>query len=240
MSPLLPNLSTRSREAEWMDETDDAETLRASLRFIRRVNIAFGYTRAILKHLDRLSAGWQPRQRITILDLATGSGDIPRAILAWASRRGFNIRITAIDRHPVTVAEARTGPPDDRLTVLQSDVFSLPFERGSFDYAITSMFLHHLDDEQVVQVMGVMDRLARRGVIISDLLRHRRAYAWIKLFTLFSAPIIRHDAAVSVAQAFRRDEIERLRDQAGLSYAAYHRHFGHRFILCGEKPNRSL
>jgi hypothetical protein len=60
--------------------------------------------------------------------------------------------------------------------------------------------------------------------------------AWIKLFTLASPPIIRHDAVTSVRQALTKPEILNLRRQAGIEYAAYHRHFGHRFVLAGRKP----
>jgi ubiquinone/menaquinone biosynthesis C-methylase UbiE len=221
-----------------MDQTDDAATLRGSLRFIRLINGLLGYRRAILKHLDRLRAAWPAGRPITMLDLATGSADIPRAILAWADRRGVDVRITAVERHPVTAAEARRGSSDPRLRVVRADVFDLPFPPGSFDYVLTSMFLHHLDDAQVVVVLAAMNRLARRGVIVSDLLRHRRAYAWIRLLTLWASAMVKHDAAASVAQAFRRDEIERLRDAAGLGYAAYYRHFGHRFVLRGDRPAR--
>jgi hypothetical protein len=80
-----------------------------------------------------------------------------------------------------------------------------------------------------------MDRLACRGIIAADLLRHRRAYLWIKLLTMFSSPMIRHDASVSVAQALTAPEALALRDRAGISYAALHHHFGHRFVLAGEK-----
>jgi hypothetical protein len=80
-----------------------------------------------------------------------------------------------------------------------------------------------------------MDRLSRRGVIAADLLRDRRAYFWIKQITRLSNPMVRHDAVVSVGQAFTESEIVALRDQAGLSYAKFHRHFAHRFVLAGEK-----
>ncbi len=236
MSLFPPNLATRRRQAEWMDETTDERMLRDSLRFIRRVNALLGYRRAILGHLQRMSRHWKPGERITLLDLATGSADIPHAMLTWADQYGWDLHVTAIDRHPITLDEARTRSAHPRLHLLQADVFDLPFEAGSFDYVTTAMFLHHLDDRQVIDVMRTMDRLARRGVIISDLLRHRRAYAWIRLFTLFSSPMVKHDATISVAQAFRKREIEDLRTEAGLAYTVYYRHFGHRFVLCGEKP----
>jgi SAM-dependent methyltransferase len=229
-------LRDRRREPEWMDEPDvDPALLRRSLGFIRRINTLLGYTRATLHHLDRFSRGWKPGERIRIIDLATGSADIPRAILRWANRRGFDVQIVGVDRHPVTAAAAGKEAADPRLRIVQADVFDLPFEPGSFDYALTAMFLHHLDDDAIVQVLRRMDSLATRGVIVADLLRHYRAYAWITLFTALSNPMVRHDAKVSVAQSFTRREALQLRDRAGIKYVRYYEHFGHRFVLAGEK-----
>jgi len=229
-------LRERRREPEWMDAPDvDPALLRRSLGFIRRINSLLGYTRATLHHLDRFSRGWRPGQRIRIIDLATGSADIPRAILRWADRRGFDVRIVGVDRHPVTAAAAGVGAVDPRLRIVQADVFDLPFEPGSFDYALTAMFLHHLEDDVVVEVLRRMDSLAIRGVLVADLLRHYRAYAWITLFTALANPMVRHDAKVSVAQAFTKGEAIRLRDRAGIKYVRYYEHFGHRFVLAGEK-----
>lgn len=112
---------------------------------------------------------------------------------------------------------------------------ALPFTDGSFDYALTNMFLHHLDDDQVVTVLREMSRVARRGVVVADLNRDARAYRWIGLFTLLANPMVRHDARVSVAQAFTRTEVLALRDRAGMMYASYFPHFGHRWVLAGEK-----
>jgi ubiquinone/menaquinone biosynthesis C-methylase UbiE len=208
--------------------------LRRSLRFIQRINDTLGYTRSIIRHLEGFSKRWGS-DTVHILDLATGSADIPRAILDWARKRNLNVHITAIDRHPVTARVAAEGRSDPRLRIVQADVFDLPFPDASFDYALCAMFLHHLDQPQIVAVLRTMDRLSRRGLIAADLLRHRRALAWINLFTAFSPPMIRHDAVTSVRRALTKPEILSLRDQANLQYAAYHRHFGHRFVLAGEK-----
>jgi SAM-dependent methyltransferase len=229
-------LAQRRREPEWMDEPDvDPALLRRSLGFIRRINTLLGYTRATLHHLDRFSRGWKPGERIRIIDLATGSADIPRAILRWADRRGFDVRIVGVDRHPVTAAAAGVQAADPRLRIVQADVFDLPFDPGSFDYALTAMFLHHLDDDAIVEVLRRMDALATRGILVADLLRHYRAYAWITLFTALANPMVRHDAKVSVAQALTKGEVLRLRDRAGIKYVRYYGHFGHRFVLAGQK-----
>ena len=231
------DFSVRHREAEWMDAHDvDPRELEHALKFIRRVNALLGYTRATLSHLERFSRRWKQGERITIIDFATGSADIPRAILKWADRRGFDVQIVGVDLHAATAhIAAQEQDHDPRLRIVQCDVLKLPFDPGSFDYALTAMFLHHLSDDDAVAVLRAMDRVARRGVVAADLLRYRRAYRWISLFTAFSTPMIRHDARVSVAQAFSKQEVLHLRDRAGLRFADYFHHFGHRFALAGEK-----
>lgn len=226
----------RIRSPEWMDlDHVDPRELEKSLIFIRRVNRYLGYTNSILAHLKRFSGSWKPGQHIRILDLATGSADIPLAILHWAAKAGFNVQVVAIDRHPITAAIAAHHAQDPRLRIVQADVFNLPFADGSFDYCLCAMFLHHLSEDQIVQVLRTMDRLAVRGIIAADLLRHRRAWLWINLLTLFSSRMIRHDAAVSIEQALSRSEILELSRRAGVNYAAFHRHLAHRFALAGEK-----
>ena len=238
LTSLARGLAHREREPEWMDEEDvDEHQLRRSLAFIRRVNGLFGYTRATLSHLDRFSKGWTRGERITIIDLATGSADVPRAIVQWGRRRGFELRVVAVDLHEKTIRAAQQATAgESRIHVVQCDALHLPFRAGSFDYAVCSMFLHHLSDDDAAAVLREMSRVARRGVLAADLLRHRRAYAWISLFTLWANPIVRHDARVSVLQAFSRAEVLALRERTGIRFLDYFKHFGHRFVLAGEKP----
>ena len=213
----------------------DSEQLRKSLRFIRQINWLLGYTRITVAYLERFSRNWKQGQIIRIIDVASGSADIPRAVLRWADRRGQEVRITALDLHARTIAEARRESPDRRLSIVRADALDLPFRDGSFDYAMTNMFLHHLDDDQIVTVLKNMARVARRGIIVADLIRNRRAYAWITLLTLLANPMVKHDGRASVAQALTHEEVLALRDRAGIDFAVWRRHFGHRFVLAGER-----
>jgi SAM-dependent methyltransferase len=234
----MMDLSTRRREAEWMDAPDaDPVLLHKSLGYIRWVNFLFGYTRAVLSHLEGFSRGWKPGQSIRILDVGTGSADIPRAILKWANRRRLNIRVVGVDLQAVVADEAAAMKSDPRLRIVQANALDLPFADHSFDYAITSMFLHHLDDDEAVKVLREMSRVSVRGILAADIIRNSRAYFWINIFTLLANPMVRHDARVSVAQAFNREEVLSLRERAGIDFASYHHHFGHRFILCGERKS---
>lgn len=233
---MMQFLRTRRREAEWLDEPGaDPVQLRKSLAFIRRVNRAFGYTHVILRELERFSANWKPGQTIRIIDVGTGSADIPIAILRWADRRKLNVSVVGIDLSPQIARIAAARARDPRLTIVRGNALDLPFADESIDYAITSMFLHHLSDDEAERALFEMGRVCRRGVIVSDLLRLRSSYALIWLLTLLANPMVKHDATISVAQAFSREEILAISHRAGLSFARYSTHLVHRFVLAGEK-----
>lgn len=237
MTPsLFVSLRSRLRQTELMDAPElSAENLSKALRFLQRINRLFGYSRSSVRYLVDFSQNWRLDRPIQILDIATGAADIPLDILNWSKGRNFNIHITAIDLHPHTAQFAKSQLAGHQANVLRADALDLPFADQSFDYSMTSLFLHHLDDNQVVRALSEMNRVARRGIIIGDLIRNRRALFWIKLFTIFANPIVKHDGAVSVAQAFTRTEILWLFERAGIDYARYYRHFGHRFAIVGHK-----
>lgn len=233
---MLSFLRTRQRQPEWLDEPDaDPQEIRSSLAYIRKVNEKLGYTRVMVEQFERFSQSWKPGETIRILDIGTGSADIPLAIAQWARAHQLDVRIVGIDIHALIARLAAAEAGNGRLFIVRGDALHLPFGDESFDYAITSMFLHHLDDSDVQRVLAEMGRVSRRGIIASDLLRLRRAYAFIWFFTLLSTPMVKHDARISVAQSFTREEILALRDRAGLGFADYRIHMGHRFVLAGEK-----
>jgi ubiquinone/menaquinone biosynthesis C-methylase UbiE len=151
------------------------------------------------------------------------------------------VRVVALDRHALTIdAAVAAGPADRRLALVRGDALRLPFADGAFDYVLSSMFLHHLGEDDAAAALREMNRVAGRGVIVADLLRDARAYMWVTLFTLLAHPMVRHDARVSVAQAFSAAEARALPDRAGISFVHFHRHFGHRFVLAGEKAGPAL
>ena len=229
-------LQTRHRQSEWMDAPDAAPAaLARSLIFIRQINALLGYSRATIHHLNQFTRHWNPDVEMKILDVATGSADIPRAILRWADRRRLHCRIVGLDLHNATLQTAARESSDPRLKFVRADATQLPFENGSFHFVLTGMFLHHLDEPAAITVLREMDRVAATGMIAADLLRSRRAYCWITLFTLLANPMVRHDARVSVAGAFNRRELLSLRDRAGLDYLQPCHHFGHRLVLAGLK-----
>jgi ubiquinone/menaquinone biosynthesis C-methylase UbiE len=230
------------------DPAVDPAQLASSLRFIRRVNRYLGGTNAILHHLHRWSQKWPPSAPITLLDIATGSADIPLALLHWARRTRHPLHIFALDLHETALrlaaAHIRTQPPapgqfnpQHAITLLRGDALALPFPDRSIDYVLCSMFFHHLPDTLIPKALAEMLRVARRGIIINDLLRSPFARFAIHALTLFASPIDKHDARLSVQKAWSRPTVESWATSANAPWLRYHPHWASRFTLAGERSN---
>ena len=99
----------RRREAEeLLDQAGhDPAELAANLRDIRTVNRLAGGVATVLRHLPGLLCHVPRGRPVEILDLATGCGDIPLRLVAWADRQGRPLHLTVTDRSPEILAEAR-------------------------------------------------------------------------------------------------------------------------------------
>lgn len=234
----------RQLTPEWMDDpgVDPAE-LKEALAFIRKVNLRLGGVKALTKHLERWSANWPDGHEVTILDIATGSADIPVEVVRWARERGHRVRITAVDIHQTTLDSARENVErelgeDAPIELVRADAKELVdrYRPLSFDYVHAGMFLHHLTEIEVLTVLRIMDRVAQRGIVWNDLVRSRVAMAGIWALTLGKSDMIKHDARVSVRAGFTKKEVKDYASRTSLGYGRYRSSFfTQRFTLAGEK-----
>ena len=87
--------------------------------------------------------------------------------------------------------------------MIQGDAQAVPFRAGAFDFVLASQMLHHFSDDQIVQLLRAWARLARRAIIIADLVRHPIAYHGVRLLTraFTRNEMTRCDAPLSVQRA---------------------------------------
>src|ERR1700730_6784289 len=92
-------------EFELMDRPQPVSAeLESDLENIRELNRWFGSYALISMFLSR----WiKPGARLRVVDLATGSGDIPRLIAACGRKIGAELRIDALDRQSATLEIAK-------------------------------------------------------------------------------------------------------------------------------------
>jgi ubiquinone/menaquinone biosynthesis C-methylase UbiE len=209
-----------------------------SLRFIRMINRRLGGTSAAVRYFRRWSNRWPASETIRVIDIGTGSADIPLAITRWARWSGRDVRVTGVDLHPETLRLAREhvgARPDIELVEANALELMDRYPAGAFDYAHAGMFLHHLDDIDVMTVLRIMHRLTTRGVIWNDLARGVIERLSVRLLTLGWPAMVRHDGLASVANGFTRREALELAGRVGLPAVAYRRHLFGRFTLTSTK-----
>jgi ubiquinone/menaquinone biosynthesis C-methylase UbiE len=192
-----------------------------SLADIRTVNRFLGNNRAAIKFISSLVAGMPAGDRpIRVLDVATGSADIPVAIVKWARGRGIKVVVTAVDINPLAIHEAAAlTQAYPEITVEVADGFSLPFKDGSFDIVFCAKTLHHFSEEDTVRLLKEMVRVAAVGYIIMDIRRSWVAWLLISMLTrLFSRNrLTRHDGPMTVFRSYTVAELDALAAKAGLA-----------------------
>ena len=232
------DLSVRIDEPEILDtlECGEEEMLKA-LRFHRMTNRYSGGNAVILGRLKKYSASWPKNQAIRILDVGAGLADIDLKMRDGAKGAGHRVEITALELVPqIANLAGRASGRFENLKILQGDIFSHPFEKGSFDYATTSLFLHHMPQERLKPLLLKLDEISSRGLILSDLNRSLAVYGAVTLLTRLAGDCIsRHDGPLSVRRAFRPEELQRLADEAGLKYLQAKREPFFRLSLAGGK-----
>jgi 2-polyprenyl-3-methyl-5-hydroxy-6-metoxy-1,4-benzoquinol methylase len=219
------------------------DELETSLRYLRVINRRWGGAEALLRHLRVWSVRWPKDRPVTLLDIATGSADLPLAAVAWARGAGFDLRVTGVDLHETTLDCARRHVADHpalagSITLERGDARTLmeKFPPGAFDYVHAGLFLHHLPEIEVLTVLRIMDRLARAGIVWNDLVRSRLCRLVVGLAVVGRARMVRHDATVSVEAGFTRAEVRDFAKRLDLGYARYRRGpMVHRFTLAGER-----
>lgn len=232
--PLLRSLSRREIAPELMDDPrlDPAEH-RHALAGLTRLNHWSRAAAAFWPTLRRLALDRKP---VRLLDVATGSGDVPLTLARWAKAAGFEVEVHGCDISDTALSVARSRADDVSATFFRHNAVTDPLP-GGFDLVTCSLFLHHLPAEGVTAVLRHM-RVAGRAVVVNDLARGRLNFAlvWLASHALTRSRVVRYDGPVSVRAAFTPAELRQLAELAGLIGATVQGSWPCRMLLTWSRP----
>lgn len=178
-----------------------------SLADLRMLNQRFGGVRATSALLTEVAKS-RKLEGISWLDVAGGAGDVATLTRQRLSRSG-------VKAQPVVLDRALTHLNGANISVC-GDALALPFRNNSFDVVGSSLFVHHLEPDELACFTREALRVARHAFVINDVVRHplhlALAYAG---FPLYRSRITRHDAPASVRRAYTVEEVRRVLEQAG-------------------------
>ena len=231
---MFERFKRRSYELEYIDTGSytaaEYEDCIGELQLVNRwMGDAHTLKSTLLKEIA--SAGLK---EFSVLDVGAGSGELLRVTATWAHETGRNMRGVGLELNERSASaileESREFP---EITSVRGTALALPFANADFDYVICSLFTHHFAEEQVIQILREMSRVARRRIIVIDLHRHPMAYF---LYTtlgklVLKNRLLRHDGALSIRRSFKAEELFELAKRAGLRNVGISRHFPYRLVL---------
>lgn len=209
---------------------EEYERFLKEIRFInRRLGDRAILERTLLNEIEVLGLN-----DFSVLDVGAGTGELLGLVADAARLKDRRARLVGLDLNELSIKEiANEAKEHNEISPVRADALALPFPDHAFDYAICSLFAHHLTDEQVPDVIGEMSRVARRGIVVIDL--ERSPAAWL-LYQLFCAayrisPLVRQDGSLSIRKGFRPAELEEISKDAGLTGARVTRSWPYRVVL---------
>lgn len=228
----------RSLKLERIDTGDyTPEEYATFLREIRFINQSLGDRAALentlLAEITRLDL-----KEFSVLDVGAGTGELLGVIAEFARSEMKRVRLVGLDLNSLSANEiAAESKKYNEISPVQGDALSLPFADDSFDYAICSLFTHHLTDEQIIRVLPEMTRVARRGIVVIDLERSPMAWFLYQLFCLAYriSPLVRQDGSLSIKKGYKLEEFERLAERLNIKAATVVRSKPFRVVLSSLK-----
>jgi 2-polyprenyl-3-methyl-5-hydroxy-6-metoxy-1,4-benzoquinol methylase len=192
----------------------DPAMVAESLRNVARANRWFGGAAAVRFGLNRTLGGIPRGSSLSLLDLGTGLGDLPKVAVRWGAARGIRMVPVGLELNRSAAALATSRG----LATAVGCAGVPPVRDKGVDVVLVSQVAHHLTAESVVHLFRTCDRMARRAVIVADLRRHPLAAPsfWCGGRLLGFDPVTLTDGVTSIRRGFRRGELVELMTRAGV------------------------
>ncbi len=209
----------RSDETELMDDFSmKGDLLRDTLDKLGKINKWLGGNRVTLDGIKHFLKHQPKDKTYTILDLGCGHGDILRLVADYGRKHHYSFKLIGVDANQDAIDYAKELSIDyPELSFRNEDVFSEAFQEIDYDIALTTLFLHHFKEKEILSLLYNLSQKATLGIVVNDLQRSEMAYGLFKLLGLLTSNhVIKQDGLTSILRAFKRDDLENLSKQLNL------------------------
>jgi ubiquinone/menaquinone biosynthesis C-methylase UbiE len=183
------------------------QEIREGLSDLRNINRWFGGVQTTQRLIEQVAAS-SGQKSLSLLEVASGTGDVPLLARDRLVKSGITLKVTLLDR-------ARSHLNGYRPSVA-SDALSLPFSDASFDIVSCCLFTHHLEQNEMFIFVRESLRVCRTALLINDL--RRSALHLVLVYAgmpLFRSRLTRHDAPASARRAYTAAEIMEMAKRGG-------------------------
>jgi len=208
--------TVRSDEREIMDDfTLAGKALRVNLDILASINKWLGGNQVSLDGIKKLIKDFPKDNELVIVDLGCGNGDMLRRVSRLGEKLGYKFKLIGIDANQDSIQYATLlSLGVKNITYRQMNIFSDEFKELEYDIALSTLFLHHLNDKEILEKVNLLSGQARIGIVVNDLHRNKLAYFLFNIISFFiNNKIIRNDGLVSILRGFKKRELEQFANQ---------------------------
>ena len=216
------------------DFTLEGAHLRDNLDKLAIINKWLGGNHVSLSGIDKLVSQQAKEVEVVIVDLGCGNGDMLRRVARLGNKRGYKFKLIGVDANQDTINYAeKLSVEYQNINYLQLNIFSREFQELKYDIALLTLFLHHLDDEELIHHLSWLKKQAKLGIVVNDLHRNKLAYYLFYVISLvFNNRIVRNDGLISILRAFKKSELENYAKKINVkSKISWHWAFRFRWIM---------
>lgn len=201
----------RSDEKEIMDDFNlGGNHLRVNLDILSGINKWLGGNQVTLDGVEKLIQNLPKSEELVIVDLGCGNGDMLRKVSKLGKKLGYRFKLIGIDANKESIAYAKLlSLSFDNIDFIQLNIFSKEFKELNYDIVLSTLFLHHLEDKEIIEKLNFLKNQANIGIVVNDLHRSKIAYFLFNILSfLINNKIIRYDGLVSIRRGFKKKELE--------------------------------
>ncbi len=211
----MPDFSQRNHQQELMDDLNiPADELHNTLRELDTINHWLnGYITSIQGILSLIPTN---TNQVRLFDLGTGGGELLPRVYRQLQSKQIDTTLKGIDFNPNCVEYAQKHNPNSSIQYHTQNVWDA-INGETYDIIHASLFFHHFQNHEMIELLKRLKQCTRWGVVINDLHRHPLAYYSILWLTKWFSKnrLIQNDAPISVLRAFSRSDLDTLVHQAG-------------------------
>jgi ubiquinone/menaquinone biosynthesis C-methylase UbiE len=185
--------------------------LKAALKTLGRINRWFGGVSTTQKMVERVAEATGAKN-LSLLEVASGTGEVPGMVRRNLARRGITLRVALLDRADSHLrAPSQASAKGSDVTRVASDALALPFQGNAFDVVSCNLFAHHLNPNELQKFMQEGLRVCRHALLINDLVRHPLHLALVYAsYPIMGSHVAWLDGLTSVRRAYIPEELQKI------------------------------
>ncbi len=207
---MMINLSKRSNQPELMDSFDEPiASLRLVFQDINRVNSILGGNKMTINAIQQV-INTKKKHSYTILDMGCGDGQMLREVALYFRKHKLNGSFIGVDLNKNALSIAHEDSRDfPEISFRHQDILTVDEANFKCDILISTLTMHHFNDNQLVMFLKKFTSLVTIGVVINDLHRSRWAYYLFHLFIaiFIKTRIAKIDGLLSIQRAFVKEDL---------------------------------